>query len=125
MTQDVLDNLLSKTSPDLLIAQAGTVDLQSTLSSSPSLKQVIWVTQPGSQHMDWNEVPEGSGSEIGVSVWQDLIDKTATSTSSEVLPVDNDTRVSPVSTFWPSDDGSYELVEFTSEASIPYLVSLA
>lgn len=68
--------------------------------------------------MDWNVVPEGTGSKVEVVVWHELIDERRTLTSSEVLPVDKESSVQPLSTFWPANDGVGELVEYTSEVRI-------
>lgn len=68
--------------------------------------------------MDWNVVPEGTGGKVEVVVWHELIDERKTLTSSEVLPVDKESSVQPLSTFWATDGGVGQLVEYTSEVSI-------
>ena len=111
-----LNDLIKRTSPEVLIAEAGTLDLQSVASSCPSLKHIIWVTKAGSEHMDWNEVPEGIGGGLGVSVWKDLIDDHEA--ISEVPPYEKDAEeVRPLTTFWPVADGKFEQVEYSSKVN--------
>lgn len=65
--------------------------------------------------MDWNEVPEGIGGSLGVSVWKDLIDEHET--TSEVPVHDKDSEVGPLTTFWPTGEGKFELIEYSSKVS--------
>lgn len=105
---------MKQTSPEVLIAEAGTLDVEKVVASCPSLKHIIWVTKAGSEHMDWNEVPEGIGGRLGVSVWKDLIEEHGS--NSEVPPYDKDAEeVPPVTTFWPAAVGKFEQVEYSSK----------
>jgi len=61
--------------------------------------------------MDWDE---GLSQGVSVSTW----DKVATGGSKEVLPVDKESKVRPLSIFSAAANGEYELVEFTSEVSL-------
>jgi hypothetical protein len=110
-----LTKLLSMASPDVLIAEAGSVDIASSLSDCPGLKQVIWVSRGDAQHMDFNEVPEGAN--LQVSTWHATVEERKATTSSEVLPFDKESNeaVQPISMFWPLGGDQYELIEYTSE----------
>lgn len=68
-----LIELLNKTGADALIAEAGSVPLADVIQNVSSLRQVIWTVEKTSRHMDWNEVPEGIGGKIDVSVWHQLV----------------------------------------------------
>lgn len=102
---------LQQVKPDFLIAEAGALEIDSVVSACSSLKHVIWVVKEGSRHMDWNVVPEGAGGKVEVVVWHELVDERKTLTSSDVLPVDKETSVKPLSIYID------EVVELTSEVS--------
>ena len=121
LTPGVLTKLLSTASPDVLIAEAGSVDIASTLSDCPSLKHVIWVSRGDAQHMDFSEASEGG--KVQVSTWHSLVADRKATTSSEVPPFDKDSQdvVKPLSMFWPLEGNHYSLVQYSSEvrASLP------
>ena len=109
---------LSEVKADFLIAEAGAVEVEAVVAACSSLRHIIWVAKEGSRHMDWNVVPEGTGGKVEVVVWHELIDERRTLSSSEVLPVDKDSSVQPLSTFWATNEGVGQLVEYTSEVSL-------
>ncbi|KAK4947432.1 hypothetical protein LTR10_013800 [Elasticomyces elasticus] len=112
LPQDKINSLLAKTSADHVIAEAGVLNLDSLPTVNKALKDVIWVTQPGSQHMDWaDDAPEG----FTINSWQGLVEKNKRGTNSEVLPLDKDSKVPPVSIFCEAPNGSFDLVKYTSE----------
>lgn len=112
LPQDKLNSLLSKTSADHVIAEAGILDLDAIRSTSQTIKDVIVVTQPSSQHMGWAGNPPSG---LCLASWHDLVQRNHRSANSEVLPLDKDSQVPPVSTFYPAANGGYELVKYTSE----------
>jgi hypothetical protein len=109
---------LSEVTPDFLIAEAGAVEVEAVVAACSSLRHIIWVAKEGNRHMDWNVVPEGTGGKVEVVVWHELVEDRRTLTSSEVPPVDKESTVPPLSTFWPGTEGVGQLVEYTSEVSI-------
>ena len=112
--------LLRKTSPDVLIAGAGTIPLTEVAHSCPQLKHVIWVVQQGSRHLDWNEVPEGFGGKVGVSVWHELIEEKKSSIEGD-LPYDVDRPGDSfrLVTMWQKEDDEVgDVVEYTEAVSI-------
>ena len=115
LTPAVLTNLLSMASPDVLIAEAGSIDIPSALSECPSLKHVIWVSRGDAQHMDFSEVPEGGQTQV--STWHSIVEDRKATTSSEVPPFDKESKDSapPLSMFWPLEGDKYSLTEYTSE----------
>lgn len=111
---DKLNSLLAKTSADHVIAEAGTLDLDSLHAANKALTNVIWVTKTGSEHMAWSDdAPSG----FIVNSWHDLVEKNKRTATSEVLPLDRDSQVPPVSIFCPGAHGTYDLVKYTSEVS--------
>ena len=118
LTTDLLIAHLLEAKPDFLIAEAGAVEVEAVIAACSNLRHIIWVAKEGNRHMDWNVVPEGTGGKVEVVVWHELIDERKTLTSSDVPPVDKESSVLPLSTFWAADDGVGQLVEYTSEVHI-------
>ena len=108
---DILIAHLQQIKPDFLIAEAGALEIDSVVAACSGLKHVIWVAKEGNRHMDWNVVPEGAGGKVEVVVWHELVDERKTLTSSDVLPVDKETSVKPLSIYID------EVVELTSDVS--------
>ncbi|KAK2623661.1 hypothetical protein QTJ16_006842 [Diplocarpon rosae] len=102
-------SLLHKSRSDTIIAAAGAFPFDAITKSYPSLQQLIWVVDEGSRHMDWNEVPKGTGGKVNVSTWSEIISDQEPSAGRELPPVDKKSEPKKVLAFWPSG----ELVEFT------------
>lgn len=115
LTPEVSTKLLSMASPDVLVAEAGSVDIASTLSDCPSLKHVMWVSRGDAQHMDFSEVPEGG--KVQVSTWHSVVADRKATTLSEAPPFDKDSQEvpQPLSMFWARENEQYDLVQYTSE----------
>lgn len=119
--QDKVAQVLSHTSVDHLIAEAGTLDLDSVLAVNKTIKNIIWVTRAGGRSIDWSDdTPSG----FTVTSWLDLYNKNHKSTSPDVLPLDKDSQVPPVSTFVPTSSGTYDLIKYTSENLISATAAL-
>ncbi|KAL8772844.1 MAG: hypothetical protein Q9209_002189 [Squamulea sp. 1 TL-2023] len=111
-----LGDMLKTTHADTLIAAAGSIPLRGLLAQHPGLKQVIWVVERTSRHMDWNEVPEGVGGNAEIAVWHDIIEERKALASAELL-ADNAEKP-PSSIITISQDASrkvFEVVEFTHQ----------
>lgn len=102
-------SLLQKSKSDTIVAAVGSFPFDVIFKSYPALKQLIWVVDEGSRHMDWNEVPNGTGGAVNVSTWQEIIQDHEPNSGSELPPVDKTSVPQKVLTFWPSG----ELVKFT------------
>ena len=111
---DALAGILVETKADILIAGAGSLPLKELLQKHPNLKQVIWVVERTSRHMDWNEVGEGVGGKVEIAVWHDIIDEKQTASElPDDVPGGTATNVIVVTEdAWSAMD-SYELTEFT------------
>ncbi|KAK7188972.1 hypothetical protein PSPO01_05081 [Paraphaeosphaeria sporulosa] len=112
-----LIELLNQTNADSLVAEAGSVPLADVGKSVSSLRQVIWTVEKTSRHMDWNEVPEGIGGKIDVSVWHQLVQDQKVAFPE--LPKDagkDATKAPNVIFLWQERVGkAAEIVEFTQQ----------
>jgi len=117
-----LVELLNQTKADSLIAEAGSLPLADVGKSVSGLRQVIWTVEKTSRHMDWNEVPEGIGGKIDVSVWHQLVQDQKNTAAS--LPSDTD-KAPGVVFLWQETVGKpAEVVEFTQNVSTNVPISL-
>lgn len=108
---------MQKVQADLLIAQAGALNLPTVKQGNTYLGSVIWVAKHGSRHMDWNEVPEGIGGELKVAVWHEIIQDKKSSIGSDVPPSDPKSQTPPLVSLWSTSDDSGELVEYSPSVS--------
>ncbi|KAG9202570.1 hypothetical protein G6514_004308 [Epicoccum nigrum] len=108
-----LVELLQATGADALIAQAGSVPLAHVTRSVPALRQVVWTVEKTSRHMDWNEVPEGIGGKVDVSVWHELVQDSKY--TEDVLP-SNTGKAPGVVFLWQEAVGKpADMVEFSQQ----------
>ncbi|KAI4265212.1 MAG: hypothetical protein L6R38_009583 [Xanthoria sp. 2 TBL-2021] len=113
-SSEALSDMLKTTHADTLITAAGSVPLQGLLEQHFGLKQVIWVVERTSRHMDWNEVPEGVGGRAEIAVWHDIVEERKSLVSTD-LPKDNADKP-PSNLIAVSQSASkkkYDVVEFT------------
>ncbi|KAF2465224.1 uncharacterized protein BDR25DRAFT_270752 [Lindgomyces ingoldianus] len=108
-----LIELLIRTGADSLIAEAGSLPLADVTRGVSGLRQVIWTVEKTSRHMDWNEVPEGIGGKIDVSVWHQLVQDQKNGTLE--LPQDAAKAPSMVFLWQEGVSKSVEIVEFTQQ----------
>jgi hypothetical protein len=103
-------SLLQKSKADTVVAAVGSFPFDVISKSYPALKQLVWVVDEGSKHMDWNEVPKGTGGPVNVSTWQEIIQDAAPDAGVKLPVLDRDTLPKNVIAFWPTG----ELVEYTN-----------
>ena len=116
LTVEVLIQILQRTKPDFLVAAAGGLPLTEVVRFYGGLKQVVWVVEEGSRHMDWNEVPEGIGGQAGVGVWHEIVEeKKATVGSAMPENAENESLKNLVSVWHGGKDDVGEVVEFTQK----------
>lgn len=106
---DEIISLLRKSKADTVVAAVGSFPFDVITQSYPALKQLIWVVDEGSKHMDWDDVPEGTGGAVNVSTWQHILQDQEASAGTELPAVDRKSEVKNVLAFWPSG----ECVEYT------------
>ena len=111
---DTLAGILAETKADILVAGAGSLPLKELLQKYPHLRQVIWVVERTSRHIDWNEVGEGEGGKAEIAVWHNIIEEKQASSElpSDVAEGDLTNVIMVTEDAWSAMD-SYELTEFT------------
>lgn len=115
LAPETLANYVQKSQAQVLIAEAGAVDLAVVTKGNKQLNHAIWIAKQGSRHMDWNEVPADVGGEIEVSVWHELVKDKKHSVAAEVPPLDPKSETPSITTVWPSASGDAEFVEYTPQ----------
>lgn len=101
--------LLKTSKADTVIAAVGSFPFDVITKSHPALKQLIWVVDEGSKHMDWDDVPKGTGGAVNVSTWQEIIQDAEPNVGTDLPPVDRTGELKKVLAFWPNG----ELIEYT------------
>ncbi|KAG5942701.1 hypothetical protein E4U60_007161 [Claviceps pazoutovae] len=118
-----LINMLRRSAVDTVVTASGSFPLDSVVKAYSLIRQLIWVVDDGSRHMDWNDVPEGTGGSVNVTTWQDLVNDTPGSTLTELPPVDKDQVPQDIVTFWQDKASNIgEMVRF-SQANLASAVS--
>lgn len=117
-----LIELLIRTGADSLVAEAGSIPLDEVSKGVSGLRQVIWTVEKTSRHMDWNEVPEGIGGKIDVSVWHQLVQDQKNGTPQ--LPQDSDKAPNVVFLWQDGNSKSVQIEEFTQQVSARSMFSL-
>lgn len=112
-----LTELLNRTQANVLVAAAGTIPIKELSKNYSGLKQVVWVVERLSRHMDWNEIPEGFGGKADVLAWHDIVDQKESDSSEVPADVTGSKQPSIVTVSQSHGSGidDYEIVEFTSE----------
>ncbi|KAF9881219.1 hypothetical protein CkaCkLH20_01369 [Colletotrichum karsti] len=114
VTNEELIMMLRRSAADTVITAPGTFPFDTVVKAYPSLRQLIWVVDEGSSHMDWNEVPEGTGGSVNVATWQEIIKDAPADASRELPPIDKEIEPKDVVTFWQTKPGTMEeMVRFT------------
>ncbi|PNY29117.1 Uncharacterized protein TCAP_00967 [Tolypocladium capitatum] len=114
VSNDELISMLRRSAVDAVVTAPGAFPFDAVVKAYPSLRQLIWVVDAGSSHMDWNEVPEGMGGSVNVATWQDIINDAPASAGSELPPAEPEYIPQDVVTFWQSKPGQLEeMVRFT------------
>ncbi|KAL9001783.1 MAG: hypothetical protein Q9188_005257 [Gyalolechia gomerana] len=115
---DDLSKMLEAANADVLVTAAGSVPLQGLLEQYPGLRQVIWVVERTSRHMEWNEVPEGAGGKAEIAVWHDIFEEKRSLVSTD-LPTDNPekppTNITVISENPSNLSTGFKVVEFTQQ----------
>lgn len=100
---------------DVLIAEAGSMDLAAVTKDTTQLSLVLWVAKYGNRHMDWNGVPENVEGTLKVAVWHELVEEFKDLASYDVPEYDPKTETPAVNTVWPSSSQSGQFIDFKPE----------
>ncbi|KMP03734.1 hypothetical protein CIRG_03426 [Coccidioides immitis RMSCC 2394] len=114
LASEELATYLQQAKADLLVAEAGAVDLDVVSKARTSLNNVVWVTKVGNQHLDWSQGPDELGSQIKVAVWQDLVKDSGNSATSELPASDPNVATPSITTLWFPPTGPGSFVEYTA-----------
>ncbi|KAK5137737.1 hypothetical protein LTR08_007308 [Meristemomyces frigidus] len=98
--------LLNATDADALICAAGNLPLDGLAKQCPALRQLTWVVEKTSRHMDWSGAPGAAHDHLQVSVWHDLVGPAqAQDTPPAALPTNDDLPTPPplISVWQPAD----------------------
>ncbi|CAK7211171.1 hypothetical protein SBRCBS47491_001023 [Sporothrix bragantina] len=125
----VLVSMLRRSAADTVITAPGCFPFDTVVQSYPALRQLIWVVDEGSAHLDWNEVPKGMGGSVNVSTWQDVVNDAPQAAGRDLPPLEGQSQPRDLTIFWEparNEDGSAaaaspattagpeEMVRFTS-----------
>lgn len=102
-------SILKQSRADTIIAAVGSFAFDVVANGYPALKQLIWVVDEGSAHLDWNEVPTGTGGAVNVSTWSEILLEQAPTAGTELPAVDR--AAVPKNVLALSTSG--ELMEYT------------
>jgi len=107
--------MLRRSASDTVVAAPGTFPLELVAKAYPALRNLIWVVDEGASHMDWNEVPEGTGGSVNVATWQEIVNE-APAESGKELPSGETDEPRDVVTFWQGKPGTMEeMVRFSQK----------
>ncbi|KAJ6002160.1 hypothetical protein N7522_007387 [Penicillium canescens] len=112
---EILSAHLQQAKADVIIAEAGSIDLSLISKDNKQLSLALWVAKYGNRHMDWNEVPEDVKGSLSVAVWHELVEEHKDLAGYEVPEYDPKTTTPSVSTVWPSSSQSGQFIEFQPE----------
>ncbi|KAM5342484.1 hypothetical protein ACJ41O_013450 [Fusarium nematophilum] len=118
VSDDELVSMLRRSAVDTLVTAPGAFPFDAVIKAYPSLRQLVWVTDEGSNHMDWNEVPEGMGGSINVATWQDILRDAPVTVGSELPTPDPEKTPMDVVTFWQTEPGQLEDMVRFSQANL-------
>lgn len=117
-------DLLKETEADTLIATAGSLPL-SDLSNATGLRQVTWVVEKTSRHMDWSGNDDANG-RIIVSVWHELVDDQKANASVDLPSNDQSPQPGSITTVWQEKHGGKsQIVEFTQRNLVSAIGALS
>ncbi|KAH7188961.1 uncharacterized protein B0J16DRAFT_105312 [Fusarium flagelliforme] len=123
VSNEELVSMLRRSAANTMVTAPGAFPFDAVVQAYPSLRQLIWVTDEGSNHMDWNEVPEGTGGKINVATWQDILRESPAHAGSELPAIDPEKTPSDVVTFWQTDAGEVEEMVRFSQANLVSAIS--
>lgn len=110
--------MLRRSAVDTVVTAPGAFPFDAVVKAYPSLRQLIWVVDEGSKHLDWNEVPEGTGGSVNVATWQDILNDAPVTAGADLPALDSENVPKDVVTFWQSKPGQMEEMVAFSQANI-------
>lgn len=119
-SSEAICSILREFGADTLIASAGALPLESVQDFKVSLRQIVWVAEANSRHMDWHEVPAGVGGKTEIAIWHEILEES----TGEDLPEDDISEASMAKVVFAmpvhdDNEGKLELIEFEQKVRIP------
>jgi hypothetical protein len=106
-------SMLKASKADSIVAAVGSLPFDAITKAYPAIRELIWVVDEGSRHMDWNEVPKGTGGAVNVCTWQEVIEDQK-DTTAELPAIDASVKAKNLLAFWQSNPGDAgQVVEYT------------
>ncbi|EEY14118.1 conserved hypothetical protein [Verticillium alfalfae VaMs.102] len=118
VSDEELISMLRRSAADTVVTAPGAFPFDAVVKAYPSLRQLIWVVDEGSKHMDWNEVPEGMGGSVNVATWQEIVQEAPAAAGLELPPVAGQHEPADIITFWQSRAGTMEEMVRFSQANL-------
>ncbi|KAL2163107.1 hypothetical protein VTH06DRAFT_6943 [Thermothelomyces fergusii] len=115
---DSVLSMLRRSAADTVVTAPGSFPFDAVVKSYPALRQLIWVVDEGSKHLDWNEIPQGAGGGGGgvrVSTWQEIVSDGPVDAGTELPPLEGQKDARDITVFWKAGPGRQEeMVRFTA-----------
>ena len=112
---DAVVSMLRRSAADTVVTAPGSFPFDVAVRHYPSLRQLVWVVDDGSRHMDWNEVPQGAGGSVNVATWQDIVNDSPQDAGRALPPLEGQPEPRDVTVFWQGPPGQQEeMVRFTA-----------
>ncbi|KAK3327873.1 hypothetical protein B0T19DRAFT_176168 [Cercophora scortea] len=112
---DAVLSMLRRSAADTVVTAPGSFPFDAVVKNYPSLRQLVWVVDEGSSHMDWNEVPQGTGGSVNVSTWQDIVTDYPVDAGHDLPAQEGQKDPRDVTIFWQAAPGTTEeMVRFTA-----------
>jgi len=112
-SEDVVISMLRRAEVDTVVTAPGVFPFESVVKSYPALRQLIWVVDPGSEHLNWNDIPQGE-SKVSVFTWQDIVKESPQDAGKTLPPLEGQKPPRDITLFWLSQRPFRdEMVTFT------------
>jgi acyl-CoA synthetase (AMP-forming)/AMP-acid ligase II len=110
-------SMLRRAEADTVITAPGAFPFDTVVKSYPALRQLVWVVDEGSNHLDWNEIPKGMGGSVNVSTWQDILNDSPVTAGHEI-PAASDADPKNVILFSQTKRGELEEMAVFSQGNL-------
>jgi hypothetical protein len=114
-SEEAVISMLRRSAADTVVTVPGAFPFDTVVKNYPALRQLIWVVDEGSKHLDWNEVPKGMGGSVNVATWQEIIQEQPQDAGKELPSLEGQNEPRDITVFWESKPGAMEeMVRFTA-----------
>ena len=113
---EVLAEILHKSHADVLIAPAGTVQIEHLAMSCPNLKHTIWVVEMSSRHLDFKATPSHTKTAVE---WHEVIRQAGSDVPSSLPSADESPSVpNVICVLRDGNSTAHSAVEYTQRVSL-------